>query len=333
MGSLRSGLANSMKRHMALPLIAAPMFRVSGPDLVVAACKSGVMGAFPTANCRTTAELDEWLARIEQSLEPDQSEQGHAAPFCANLMIRRVGLEEDLACLVRHKVPYVITSVGSPDPVIKPLQDVGSKVFADVASLRHAEKAIRAGVDGLVLLTAGSGGQTGWANSFAFVRAVRTMFEGVIVLAGGISDGCALWAAVTLGCDFGYMGTKFIATRESMASEGHKAMLVKSEFDDVMLTRAFTGLEANILRPSVVAQGLDPANLPEDMSEEKAREIWGGGAQAAGPRRWTDIWTAGHSVSGVKSIGAVDELVRQTYQEYVEAKRDTAAMLDLAPGR
>jgi nitronate monooxygenase len=317
-------LPASLAARLSLPLIAAPMFRVSGPDLVIAACRSGIIGAFPTANVRSVDELDQWLVRIEQALA---AADRPVAPYCANLIIRQARLQEDLACLVRHKVELVITSVGSPEVAVGPLHDIGALVFADIASVRHAEKALAAGADGLILLTAGAGGQTGWANGFAFVRAVRALFDGPIVLAGGVSDGHALWAAETLGADLAYMGTKFIATHESMAADGAKRMLVDCRLDDVFLTKAFTGLETNILRPSIVASGLDPANLPTDIAAEKANELYGGGSANTGPKRWTDIWSAGHSVSGVEAIMSVDDLVAATRAEYDAARRATARRL------
>lgn len=317
-----TGLSSSIARRLRLPLIAAPMFRVSGPELVIAACRQGVIGSFPTANCRTVEEYDRWLCEIGAALTPED------APFCPNLIMRRRSLKEELACLLKHKVEMVITSVGEPRPVIGPLHDIGCLVFADVANVRHAEKAIAAGADGLILLTAGAGGQTGWANGFAFVRAVRAMFDGPLVLAGGIGDGQALWAARTLGCDLGYMGTKFIATRESLAAEGYKRMLVDSRLDDIMLSRAFTGLETNTLRPSVIAAGLDPDNLPIDMTEERAAALYGGGSDSPGPKRWVDVWSAGHSVSGVSGVPSVTELVARTVQEYRRAQAETLSLLD-----
>jgi nitronate monooxygenase len=188
-------------------------------------------------------------------------------------------------------------------------------VLADVASIRHAERAVDAGADGLVLLTAGAGGQTGWLNPFVFVRAVRQFFRGPIVLAGGISDGHALRAAEALGCDLAYMGTKFIATRESMADPHYKSMLVASTADDVLLTRAFTGLQTNMLRPSIVAAGLDPDHLPERGGIDIAKDI-DVGAREGRPTRWRDIWSAGHSTSGVRDVPSVAELVDRTIAEY-----------------
>ena len=312
----RSALPDAIATRLRLPLIAAPMLRVSGVDLVTAACRAGVIGAFPTANARSVEELDAWLGQIERNV----ADLGRpAAPHCPNLIIRQPRFKDDLACLVRHKVEMVITSVGSPAAAVAPLHDIGCLVFADIASLRHAEKAIEAGADGLILLTAGAGGQTGWANPFAFVRAVRAMFDGPIVLAGGVTDGAALAAARVLGCDLAYMGTGFIATRESMASDAYRQMLVDSTLDDVMLTKAFTGLDASMLRPSIVAAGLDPANLDESVSEARARETFGGKNAADGPRRWIEVWSAGHSVSGVRSITSVADLVDELAAQYEAA--------------
>jgi nitronate monooxygenase len=316
-------LPKQLANRLRLPLIAAPMLRVSGPDLAIAACINGVIGAFPVANSRSLDQLDEWLGHIKSRLEIAHAEDPSRpiAPFCPNLIIRRAQVRDELASLVRHKVEMVITSVGSPEIAIGPLHDIGCLVFADVATLRHAEKAIGAGVDGLILLTAGAGGQTGWMNPFAFVRAVRAMFAGPIVLAGGVSDGQVLWAAEVLGCDLAYMGTKFIATHESMADPEYKQMLVKSSMDDVLLTRAFTGLDTNMLRPSIIAAGLDPANLPERVTIEAANQIHGTGG--TGPKRWKEVWSAGHSISGVDRIQSAAELIEKTAKEYDCARKDT----------
>jgi nitronate monooxygenase len=304
--------------RMRLPLIAAPMFLVSGVELVAAACRHGVIGAFPTVNCRSGDELDVWLTEIEGRLCAASDANGKpAAPVCPNLVVHRSNarLNEDLQVLLRHGPEIVITSVGSPAPMVKPLHDAGALVFADVASIRHAERAIEVGVDGLVLLTAGAGGQTGWLNPFAFVRAVRAFFAGPIVLAGGISDGRALRAAEVLGCDLAYMGTKFIATRESMADPRYKAMLVASSADDILLTTAFTGLQTNMLKPSIAAAGLDPDNLPPRGAIDIARDI-DIAAREQRPQRWRDIWSAGHSVSGVMDVPTVEDIVVRTIDEH-----------------
>ena len=317
----------SLRGRLKLPLIAAPMFLVSGVSLVVAACREGIIGAFPTANCRSADELDIWLRHISTALQREEARLGRrSAPYCPNLIVHRSNrrLREDLVVLQRHRPEIVIASVGSPEPVLRPLHDCGALVLADVASLRHAEKAVEIGADGLVLLTAGAGGQTGWLNPLAFVRAVRTFYSGPLVLAGGISDGYALLMAQLMGCDLAYMGTKFIATRESLASGGYKSMLVKSNADDVLLTRAFTGLETNMLRPSILAAGLDPDSLPLrgmiDVSKDIDVE-----ARADRPKRWRDVWSAGHSVSGVSAVLPVAELVARSSREYQDARRRVAA--------
>lgn len=304
--------------RLKLPLIAAPMFLVSGVDLVVAACRNGVIGSFPTVNCRSPQQLDAWLGDMHTQLRRHADDTGRAAsPVCANLIVHRSNarLEQDLRVLLRHAPELVITSVGSPAAVLAPLHDAGALVFADVASIRHAERAVGAGADGLVLLTAGAGGQTGWLNPFAFVRAVRKFFDGPLVLAGGISDGHALHAAQALGCDLAYMGTKFIATRESMADIRYKEMLVASGADDVLLTRAFTGLQTNMLRPSIEAAGLDPDALPERGAIDIGKDI-DVGAREKRPARWRDVWSAGHSTSGVTAVLSVADLITETLAEY-----------------
>ncbi len=317
-------LPASLKSRLRLPLIAAPMFLVSGPALVKAACRSGIIGSFPTANCRTVEELDRWLGDMTDDQKRTADETGKSpAPLCPNLIVHRSNprVPDDLAAVLRHKVELVITSVGSPEPVLKPLKDASCLVLADVASVRHAEKAVAAGVDGLVLLTAGAGGQTGWVNPFAFVRAVRAFWDGIVVMAGGMSDGRAIAAAETLGCDLAYMGTKFIATRESLAKDAYKELLVKTRLDDVLLTRAFTGLETNMLRPSIAAAGLDPDNLPLRGAIDIAKDINAAERDKPNARRWKDIWSAGHSVSGVADVPSVAELVERTAAEYDAARR------------
>jgi nitronate monooxygenase len=303
-----SRLPRRITERLRLPLIVAPMLRISGPDLVVAACRAGVIGAFPTANARTVERLDEWLSLI--------AEAAGGVPYCPNLVIRQPELLDHLDCLVRHRVPMVITSVGSPGRVVGPLHEVGTVVLADVATLEHAHKAVAAGADGLVLLSAGAGGQTGWMNPMAFIRAVRGFFDGPLVLAGGISDGVALRAATTLGADLGYMGTRFIAATESMADPEYRAMLVDATLDDVLLTRAFTGLPANMLRPAIVAAGLDPDLLDEQVTPAGAAEMFGANASGVGPKRWSQVYSAGHTVSAVHAVQTAAEIVEQTAREY-----------------
>lgn len=305
------------------------MFLVSGVDLVSAACAAGVVGAFPTVNCRTSDELESWLTEIETRLAKAAEQNSRpVAPWCANLIVHHSNarLKDDLAVLLRHRPEVVITSVGSPAPVVAPLHDAGALVLADVATIRHAERAMAAGADGLVLLTAGAGGQTGWLNPLAFVRAVRSFFDGPIVLAGGVSDGAALLAAQAMGCDLAYMGTKFIATKESLAKSAYRDMLVAARADDVLLTRAFTGLETNMLKPSIVAAGLDPDNLPVRGTIDIGKDI-SIESREKPPTRWRDVWSAGHSVSGVDAVVSVADLVNQTRAEYDTARTTLKARL------
>lgn len=310
-------LPGRLESRLRIPLVAAPMHRFSGFTLASAACNAGVIGAFPSSNARSVDELDEWLDRFERT-DRECLEDGRRrpAPHCPNLIMPQPRLKEDVACLARHGVEMVITSVGSPAPIIAPLHDVGCMVFSDVATIKHAERALAAGADGLVLLSAGAGGQTGWLNPFAFVRAVRTFFDGPVVLAGGISDGIALRAARALGCDLAYMGTGFLATTQSEAPDAYRQALVAADADDVMLTGAFTGLPTSMLRSSILAAGLDPDHLDEQVTVSTARTLYGAYGPSEQPRRWTDIWSAGHSVSGVNRLRSVAELVDEVAEAY-----------------
>jgi nitronate monooxygenase len=313
-------LPSSIERRLRIPLVSAPMHRFSGFRLASAACSAGIVGAFPSSNARSIDELDGWLDRFEL-VDRECVEQGRPrpAPHCPNLIMPQPRLAEDIASITRHRVEMVITSVGSPAPVIRPLHDIGCMVFSDVATIGHAEKALAAGADGLVLLSAGAGGQTGWLNPFAFVRAVRQFFDGPVVLSGGISDGIALQAARILGCDLAYMGTGFIATRQSEASDAYREALVAATADDVMLTSAFTGLPTSMLRSSIVAAGLDPSRLPEEITVTTASTLYGASGAEGAPRRWTEIFSAGHSVSGVQRIRSVEELVDEVADAYFGA--------------
>lgn len=315
---LRAPLSR-FEARLTLPLVAAPMFLVSGVEMVSACCRAGIIGSFPTANCRSSDELRAWMAAIGESLAAFEQQTGRTpAPVAPNLIVHRSNprVQDDLRVLIEAKVEVVIASVGSPAAVIGPLHDAGCVVLADVASLRHAEKAIEAGADALVLLTAGAGGQTGWANPLAFARAVRSIWDGPLVMAGGISDGSSLLAARALGCDLGYVGTRLIACDESMAAAAYKQMLVASTIDDVMLTSAFTGLPTSMLRPSVLAAGLDPDNLPARGAIDISRDISIEARSAPGAKRWKDIWSAGHSVGGVGAIEPAAAIIARLREEY-----------------
>lgn len=310
--ALPARLPEAITARLRLPLIAAPMLRVSGTELVTACCNAGVIGSFPTVNARSTEMLRDWVATIRAGLAPG------AAPWAANLIMRNPRVEEDAAIVAEAGVELVITAVGSPAAVMPIFREAGTLVFADIATLHHARRAVEAGVDGLVLLSAGAGGQTGWANPFAFVRAVRQFYDGPVVLSGGLSDGASLKAAQVLGADLGYMGTRFIATQESMAEPGYKQMLADCSLDDIQQTKTFTGLPANFLRPSILATGLDLSDLDETMTPARASEHYGSGGIER-PKRWKDIWAAGHSVSGVTGAPSVSEIVDQMAREYRSA--------------
>lgn len=296
---------------LAVPLIAAPMTGVSSPELVLAACAQGVIGSFPTHNASDVDELDAWLTRIEKGLT-DVPEPGSIAP---NLVVHPTNkrLQGDLDCLLSHGIRAVITSVGSPAAVVPLLHEGDCAVLADVATLRQAHRAAEAGVDGLVLLSAGAGGQTGHANPFAFVRAVREFFDGTIVLAGGLSDGRALLAARVLGADLGYMGTPFIATRESLAASDYQQALVEATMDDVRLSDAVSGLPASLLGQWLDAREVAPVTSG-DFQEERL---------TAAP----EVWSAGHGVTQVRDVIAVRDLVERVRAEYDDARRSLMGIL------
>ncbi len=310
----KGGGSFSWSDRLRLPVIAAPMFTVSGPRLVAAAVRSGIVGALPAINAGDAAGLESWLDQIDGLLDGNRS--AYDGALCVNLVMRDPRTATHIEVLARRPVDMVITSVGAPDAAIQALAGFGTMIFADVGSLHHAEKAIQAGVDGLVLLSAGAGGNSGWLNPFAFVRAVRSMFDGPIVLSGGMSDGHAIAAARVLDCDLVMAGTRFIAARESEASEAYRRMLVACTADDIMTTHAFSGVAANMLRPSIEAVGLDPGTIAGAvLNAEDASHVYQK-SQQEGATRWRDIWSAGHSVSGVREIASVAEIVAAMEAEY-----------------
>lgn len=286
--------------NLRLPVIAAPMFLVSGPELVIAACKAGVVGSFPVANCRTSEDLDRWLTQITDALKPGD------APWAVNLVVHRLNrrLAADLALIVRYKPPLVITALGSPAEVIEAVHAYGGQVFADVSTVEHARKAAASGVDGLVLIAAGAGGHTGSITGFAFVPAVREFWTGPLVLGGGLSTGAAIDAALTLGADYAYVGTPFIATEESLAKDAYKAMLVEAEIRDLIVTDAFTGIPNCMLRPSIAAAGIDPDAIP---ASERSRIDFDDPHKGA--KAWRDIWSAGQGVGAVRTVRPVRQVV------------------------
>ncbi|MAN64117.1 MAG: nitronate monooxygenase [Parvibaculum sp.] len=286
------------------------MFLVSGPDLVVAACQEGIVGSFPTPNARTPAILDEWLDDITSRM----ADVSDAGPLAANLVVHPSNdrLEDDLALVAKYKVPLVITALGSPRKIVDRVHAYGGAVFADVNSVRFARKAAEAGVDGLVLVAAGAGGHTGKMTGFSFVPAVREFFDGTIVLGGGIGDGRAIRAAEVLGADLAYMGTRFIATNESLAHTDYRQMLVDSTVDDLILTNAVTGVHANWLRQSLISAGMDPNALEKDPDVDFTDP-------QSGMKRWANTWSAGHGVGVIDRVESVKSLVNRLKQEHQTA--------------
>ncbi len=295
---------------LALPIVAAPMFLVSGPDLVVACCRSGILGSFPSLNIRSTAEFEEWLVRIERALEKDPG--AHAGLYGVNLVAHSSNsrLASDVAVIEKHKVPVVITSVGNPREVAKVVHGYGGMIFHDVTTIDYAKKAIAAGVDGIILICAGAGGHSGHYNPFAFVAQVREFWDGIIILAGGIADGRSIRAAQVLGADLVYMGTRFIASAESMAGDDYKAMLIASQASDLIGTRAFSGITASMLRPSIIANGLDPDALTDKSSIDFMADF------THETKAWRDIWSAGQGVGSIGDAPPVARIVERLRSEY-----------------
>lgn len=303
----------TLHKGLALPVICAPMFIVSNPELVIAQCKSGVIGSFPALNARPKEMLDDWLTRIKGALADDPN----AAPFAVNQIIHQSNerLEHDMALCVKHEVPLIITSLRAPNDIVPQVHAYGGQVFHDVISVRHAEKALEAGVDGLILVCAGAGGHAGMLSPFALVGEIRKFYDGPIALSGAIANGSAILAAQAMGADFAYIGTRFIATREGNAQEAYKQAIVDSAAVDVVYTPYFTGVHGNYLKKSIVAAGLDPDNLPD---KDKTAMNFGSAAGAA--KAWKDIWGAGQGVGTIDDIPPAAELIARLKQEYRSAK-------------
>ena len=294
----------SLQKGLKLPVIAAPMFLVSGPDLVVETCNAGVIGTFPSLNQRTTEGYREWLHDIKARLSPD------AAAFGVNHIVHPTNprLMADMMVSVEEKVPLIITSLGAVRDVVEAVHGYGGVVFHDIANVRHARKAAEAGVDGLILVANGAGGHAGVVNPFALVEEVRSFFDGTIILSGCLSTGGDVAAAIMMGADFAYMGTRFISTTESMAQSEYKQMIVEAGASDITYTPAVSGIPANFLTPSLVANGIDPKSLPEhklDMADEA--------------KAWKTVWSAGQGSAGVRDVLPTAQLVHRLTDEFTQA--------------
>ena len=314
--------------NLRLPVFAAPMFLISGPELVLAACKAGIVGAFPTPNARPIEALDAWMKQITEGLAEACEHQApdSIGPWCANLVTHssNTRLPQDLELIAKYKPPIVVTALGSPKPAIEVVQAYGGLVFADVTNISLAKKAAAAGADGLACVSAGAGGHTGFLSPFAFVSAVREFFDGQIVVGGGISDGWGVAGAVAAGADYVYMGTRFIPVSESLAQTEYKQMLVDSTVDDLIVSSGVTGTAASWLKASLRANGLDPDNMPA----APPRQYDSG--QSFKTKKWVDVWAAGQGVGAIKAVEPLAVVVNRLADEYRQA---TTRMASLPYGR
>jgi nitronate monooxygenase len=320
-------LAASLDRHLVLPVIVAPMFLTSGPELVIACCNAGVVGTFPALNQRTSDGVDEWLMKIRGGLA------AVAAPYGVNLIVHKTNprLAADLALCVKHKVPVVITSLGAATEVVNAVHSYGGLVFHDVTTARHARKAAEAGVDGLILVAGGAGGHAGTLSPFALIAEIRGFFDQTVILAGCISTGGDVAAAQMMGADLAYMGTRFIATAESMASQANKQMLVDATAADIIYTPAISSIPANFLRQSIIAAGLDPERLvsPAGVDLGHITDPYKKEAGKPESKAWRDIWSAGQGVASIHDVLPVAELVSRLRAEYRQRAGQFAAASSL----
>ena len=298
----------SFQGRLKVPAIAAPMFLTSGPDLVVETCLNGVVGTFPALNQRSTEGFVEWLEEIERRLEGKD-----AAPYGVNLIVHRSNprLQADLEQVVKYKVPLVITSLGAVPEVVKAVHSYGGLVFHDVINRRHAEKAAEAGVDGIIAVSAGAGGHAGTVSPFALVQEIRQVFDGTVILAGSISTGAQVAASRLMGADLAYLGTRFLATRESMVQPEYKAMVRDTHVADIVYTPKVSGVNANFLRPSIEAAGLDLAS----------DEAHGGLDMENEAKAWKNVWSAGHGVGAIQDDPSAAELCQRLAAEYRAAMK------------
>ncbi len=316
---LNMSVPEQLRQRLRLPVLAAPMFVVSGPELVIEQCKAGVIGSFPALNARPQEELDKWLTRIETELAQYARDNPakKVAPFAVNLILNKANkrLDQDLEVVLAHKVPIVITSLSAPAAIVPRVHAYGGMVLHDVVKVRHAEKALEAGVDGLIAVCAGAGGHAGTLNPFALVNELRRIHQGLLVLSGALTNGSAILAAEAMGCDLAYIGTRFIATRESMAVDGYKQMIVESNSGDIVYTPLFSGVHGSYLAGSIRNAGLDPEHLPSNEAPGEYRN------REARPKTWKEIWGAGQGVGNIDDVPGVAELVDRMEREYREARR------------
>lgn len=322
-----------LSQRLRLPVIASPLFIISGPDLVIAQCKAGVVGSFPSLNARPISQLDEWLARITEELadwdrkNPDRP----SAPFAVNQIVHKTNnrLDEDVALCKKYNVPVVITSLGANVDVNAEIHSWGGVILHDVINDKFARKAIEKGADGLIPVAAGAGGHAGGLSPFALMQELRQWFDGPIALSGSIACGRSILAAQAMGADLAYMGSAFIATKEANAVQGYKDMIVESSGEDIVYSNLFTGVHGNYLRPSIERAGLDPDNLPQ-ADPSKMNFGSGGNTEA---KAWKDIWGCGQGIGVLNDIPSTADFVDRLAAEYETAKAELAAKTALTSGR
>ena len=312
-------LVPHLKGKLKIPVVGAPLFIVSGPELVISQCKAGVVGSFPALNARPQEVLDEWLIQIKEELDKHNQENpdSPAAPFAVNQICHASNdrLMQDMESCVKHEVPIIITSLRPPLEIVEAAHSYGGVVFHDVINVRHAKKAAEQGVDGLILVCAGAGGHAGTHSPFALVREVKEWFDGTILLSGSISDGHSIASSLALGADLAYIGTRFIATKEANADQGYKDMLIESSASDIVYSSLFTGVNGNYLKPSIEKAGLDPDNLP---GADKSKMNFGSGGNTKS-KAWKDIWGSGQGIGSIKSDPTVQDLVNELTEQYEQA--------------
>ena len=315
-------IPNHIKDNLSIPVIGSPLFLVSGPELVIAQCKAGIIGSFPALNARPQHVLEEWIVRIKTELAEYQAENPDVkvAPFAVNQICHGSNdrLADDMATCVKHEVPIIITSLRPPAELVEAAHSYGGLVYHDVINVRHAKKAVEQGVDGLILVCAGAGGHAGALSPFALLREVKEWFDGTVILSGSIGDGYSVAASLALGADFAYMGTRFIATKEANADPEYKKMLEESVADDIVYSSLFTGVHGNYLKPSISNAGMDPDNLP---SADKSSMNFGSGGNTKS-KAWKDIWGSGQGIGRIYDSPPVSELVDRIKAEYEQAKEE-----------
>ncbi|MBK5541685.1 nitronate monooxygenase [Pseudomonas sp. TH05] len=311
-------LPEVLSRRLRLPLVAAPLFIISTPELVIAQCKAGIVGSFPALNARPAAQLEQWIERITRELaEHDRLyPERPSAPFAVNQIVHRSNerLEQDMAVCVRHKVPIIITSLGARPEINQAVHSYGGIVLHDVINNKFAHKAIDKGADGLIAVAAGAGGHAGTLSPFALVQEIRQWFDGPLLLSGSIASGSSILAAQAMGADLAYIGSAFIATREANAVDGYKQMISQASADDIVYTNLITGVHGNYLKPSLQAAGLDPENLP---SSDPSQMNFGSDRQR--PKAWKEIWGCGQGIGVLDHVPTAEALVARFAREYREA--------------